>query len=310
MSICHWPSNKVKLPDEPESKYNVQQNVQNPGWLFLWDVHSRLAEDGALLHQLWHHHHHTLEVGFSSSYLIRSPSSYLITSSSSYHHPLMSVLTILLWLFCLTRQNNNFVWPPGETMTGSQCATPVASTINFTGSTGLFIFSPFWWWHKNGYGNRRRTVEKQLMIAMMLTDYNSGRWQCARTGSRRERESQKVKRGAGAGPRTKSKLKVSVFSFFPAIFLSPSICKICRSWLLWRIRCRRLFGRLVALPALISKSATVSNFPFWPVPAPAATQKKRKRECFCSSSKFYFFRSQNIKTTVSLSCFTICQLGM
>ena len=25
-------------------------------------------------------------------------------------------------------------------MTGSQCATPVASTINFTESTGLFVF--------------------------------------------------------------------------------------------------------------------------------------------------------------------------
>ena len=71
---------------------------------------------------------------------------------------------------------------------------------------------------------------------MMLTDYNSGRWQCARTGSRRERESQKVKRGAGEDLRTKSKLKVPHL-----FFLSPSICKICRSWLLWRIRCPPTF---------------------------------------------------------------------
>ena len=81
-----------------------------------------------------------------------------------------------------------------------------------------------------------------IIHSMMLTDYNSGRWRCVRTASRRERESQKVKKGAD--PRRKSKLKVCRHFFIrlPILkelqtFLSPSICKICRSWLLWRIRC-------------------------------------------------------------------------
>ena len=136
---------------------------------------------------------------------------------------------------------------------------------------------------------------------MMLTDYNSGRWQCARTGSRRERESQKVKRGAGEDPRTKSKLKVRRLFFLQPFFFPRVFVKYVEAGCFEGSVARRLFGRLVALPALISKSATVSNFPFWPVPAPAATQKKRKRECFCSSSKFYFFWSQNIKT----NCFSL-----
>ena len=128
------------------------------------------------------------------------------------------------------------------------------------------------------------------MIAMMLTDYNSGRWQCARTGSRRERESQKVKRGAGEDPRTKSKLKVSVFSFFPRVFV-----KYVEAGCFEGFVARRLFGRLVALPALISKSATVSNFPFWPTaptaPAPA-TQKRGKGNVFALAPNYIFLESE------------------
>ena len=130
---------------------------------------------------------------------------------------------------------------------------------------------------------------------MMLTDYNSGRWQCARTGSRRERESQKVKRGAGEDPRTKSKLKVSVFSFFPRVFV-----KYVEAGCFEGFVARRLFGRLVALPALISKSATVSNFPFWPT-APAA--EKRSRIFFLST---FFSRWVHSLASQSASAYLLC----
>ena len=100
---------------------------------------------------------------------------------------------------------------PGETMMGNQCATPVAFTINFTGSTGLLDDDDF---DDDRTGSRivwRSLMNCMIVQFMMFTDYNSGHWRCVRTVSRRERESPKVKKGAD--PRRKSKLKVCCHFF-------------------------------------------------------------------------------------------------
>ena len=101
-----------------------------------------------------------------------------------------------------------------------------------------------------------------------------GRSRCARTEFKRERESQRAKKGA-ADPRKKSKLKVCscyfflisyfhfLFGFSLGIFLEFAFSGLLQSEV--SVACRwsfRLFDRRspLALPTLITQSATVSNF--------------------------------------------------
>ena len=166
-------------------------------------------------------------------------------------------------------------------MMGNQCATPVAFTINFTGSTGLLDDDDF---DDDNFDDDRtgsRIVWRSLMNCMivqfmMFTDYNSGHWRCVRMESRRERESPKVKKGAD--PRRKSKLKVCCHFFNRLPIFLPTFKKSCKHFFPWLfvkyveagcfegfVARRRLFGRLAyTVPTLICQSATVSNVQFWP----------------------------------------------
>ena len=115
---------------------------------------------------------------------------------------------------------------------------------------------------------------EEIKEAAISTITIPGRSRCARTEFKRERESQRAKKGA-ADPRKKSKLKVCscyfflisyfhfLFGFSLGIFLEFAFSGLLQSEV--SVACRwsfRLFDRRspLALPTLITQSATVSNF--------------------------------------------------
>ena len=207
MSICHWPSNKVKLPDEPGSKYNFQQNVQTR-LTFL--VGCSLPPRG-----VWgsvaptvappppHSGGRVPILLFNNITILLFNNNIIIllwsSSPSSYdrpHHPLMIALTIVIWLFCLTRRNND-----GE---------PVCNACGLyykLHGVNRFV-SPFWWWQKNGCVNRRRKADDchdvdrlQLRPLAMRKD-----------GIQTRKRKPKSQKGSGGGP--KDEIKTEGFRLF------------------------------------------------------------------------------------------------
>ena len=154
----------------------------------------------------------------------------------------------------------------------SPCAMPAVSTTNSTEWTG--------WQNKSelhcDFTRRKERVSQneEIKEAAISTFTIPGRSRCARTEFKRERESQRAKKGA-ADPRKKSKLKVRscyfflisyfhfLFGFSLGIFLEFAFSGLLQSEV--SVACRwsfRLFDRQspLALPTLITQSATVSNF--------------------------------------------------
>ena len=160
------------------------------------------------------------------------------------------------------------------------CAMPAVSTTNSTEWTG--------WQNKSellcDFTRRKERVSQNEEITI------PGRSRCARTEFKRERESQRAKKGA-ADPRKKSKLKVCcswyffllsyfhfLFGFSLGFFIRYAFSGLLQSE--GSVACRwsfRLFDRRspLALPTLITQSATVSNFL-----TQAHKKRKRKEHCF------------------------------
>ena len=157
-------------------------------------------------------------------------------------------------------------------MMASLCAMPAVSTTNSTEWTGWQNKSE----HHCDFTRRKERVSQneEIKEAAISTFTIPGRSRCARTEFKRERESQRAKKGA-ADPRKKSKLKVcscffliSCFHFLFGFSLGIFLLEFAFSGLLQSegsVACRwsfRLFDRRspLALPTLITQSATVSNF--------------------------------------------------